>query len=262
MSNFKRNEKGLVEGVEYLKRSDGTIDWLRMVKPEYFVLNKQYQFAIEKKYKDTLASVEKKMQTGEIEVDDNFKLILLQGIKELCFLRGYKSVTYPFTHVDDAGVYARCQITWVENPESNGEEVFEDGADATINNTTGFGQQYLTAIALNRSFVRCVRNYLRIPVLGFDEIGPNNTGAPIKNPKIQETQTEQEEKPDNYGLLPQNRVEKIADEMGYSFERIKSRAVAGKFDGAGDWQSYSDIPDKFCMKIIGSLKREQKKASK
>ena len=43
-------------------------------------------------------------------------------------------------------------------------------ANATLNNTSSFATKFLEAIACNRAFIRCVRNFLNVHIVGDDEI--------------------------------------------------------------------------------------------
>src|SRR6056300_1922725 len=61
------------------------------------------------------------------------------------------------------------------NYETFGQSViFQDMANATLDNTSSFATKFLETIACNRSFVRCVRNFLNVHIVGDDEIDKSN----------------------------------------------------------------------------------------
>ena len=126
-----------------------------MIRPEFLVPNKQ-----------------RTQETDISKLEDKDLLILLGGIKELAQIRGFKSVGYSIPSATPIYVMAACTIAWVGNYETNNEDIiFEALADASPDNTQSFAKNYLAAIAENRAFVRCVRNFLKINIVGQDEVG-------------------------------------------------------------------------------------------
>ena len=146
---IKRNQYGLLENknINYVFNDDGSVNWRKMIKPEFLVANR-----------------DRTDETDISKLEDNELIILLGGLKDLANIRGYHSVTYTVTQASPEYVCASCSIVWMGNYETeNGESVlFQGVADAGLNNTEGFGQMYLAAIAENRAFCRAVRNFLRI----------------------------------------------------------------------------------------------------
>ena len=148
---IKRDDNGLLSDVNYVFNDEGLIDWRKMIKPEYLVINKDSA----------------KGETDINKLKDWQLIILLGGIKELAQIRGYTNVTYDVVSPNSDYVVATCNITWRPNYETEGQEVvFSAIGDASPNNTTGFGRAFLAACAENRAFVRCVRNFLRINIVG------------------------------------------------------------------------------------------------
>ncbi len=41
-ANYKRNEFGLLEGVEYKFNEDGSVNWRAMIKPEHLYPNREW----------------------------------------------------------------------------------------------------------------------------------------------------------------------------------------------------------------------------
>ena len=158
--SYIRNEDGLIDGVDYVFNEDGSVNWRAMIKPEFLYPNKDW-FDIRKM--PVPSSVE--------GLEDKQLLIMLGGIKELAKLRGLSSVRYEVNHVREDYVVAKCSIEWLENYESDGHYItYQDVANATASNTDDFCLKFLETIACNRAFVRCVRNFLNIHIVGADEV--------------------------------------------------------------------------------------------
>jgi hypothetical protein len=227
----KRNKHGLLEGVNYVFNEDGTINWRKMVKPEYLVPNSQ-----------------KTTETDVSKLDDSKLLILLGGIKELAQLRGYISVSYP-TVIRDGGVTAVCRITWRENYETEGLPVsFEAMADATPRNTDRFASDYLAAIAENRAFVRAVRNFLKINIVSQEEVSKG------------EKQAETTESSSPNVVSPFDMLANLMQEKGVEFDLIKNRLIKDKVDGAESFTSVNDIPKDKIYEMIERVRAFKKKA--
>ena len=156
---YVRNAHGLLENVDYVFNQDGSVDWRAMIKPEFLYPNKGW---FEARNKDVPTSSE--------GLDDKQLLIMLGGIKELAKLRGYHSVEFQVDNVSEGYVTAKCRIGWLPNYESLCKIDYEDTGNATLANTDSFCAKFLETIACNRAFVRCVRNYLNIHIVGADEI--------------------------------------------------------------------------------------------
>ena len=89
-----------------------------------------------------------------------------------CMDWGWK---YKVEKCSEEHVAVICTIKFTGNYETSWNPVIvEDMANATINNTSDFGQIFLETIACNRAFVRCVRNFLNVHIVGDDEINKNN----------------------------------------------------------------------------------------
>jgi hypothetical protein len=232
-----RNGFGLIEGVDYPLIEDGSaVDWRRLVKPEYLVPNKQVFI---KRNQEVPASIK--------DIEDKDLLILLQGIKELCRLRGFLSISQVITTPSVELVACVCQISWMPNFETEGKILTSAGAaDATPKNTSGFGNLFLTAIAENRAFVRCVRNFLGIKIIGQDEITPQGAA-------IVDSVPEQAAQP----MSPIASLEAIMKEKNVSFGTVKDKLILEKCEGAEEFTSVSDIPPLKIFEILERLKRKK-----
>jgi len=174
-------------------------------------------------------------------------------------LRGFHSVSYDVRNVEEGYVTARCDIEWIGNYESaNNNVCYEDYANASLENTDAFCEKFLETIACNRSFVRCVRNFLNIHIVGADEIDKSgnrsssnqsdNTPAAVSS---------------NAPITPSGLLEKtLRDKHSVdSFESFKDTLRAFWKDGkylneeVKNWSSFDDIPAKEARKLIGIISK-------
>lgn len=228
---FARNEQtGLINNKTYFLKSNGKIDWRAMIEPEYLVFNRQWENEIVQRYNKPLD----KLNVSEVE--DKYLLILLGGIKELADLRGFAEVRQQVVSVSPVQATATCHITWIPNFETSGRQVtFGDGASATIENTTGFGSSFLETIALNRAFVRAVRNFLRIDIVGQDEVffKKNQSNSTSSNQTI--------------AFTPNALLQQKCEQKGISFEKFV-KVVGDKYKdklssstAVYSWTGFNDI---------------------
>jgi hypothetical protein len=226
-----RNKYGLLENatINYIYNDDGTINWRKMVKTEYLVPNRQ-----------------KTQETDVSKLEDKDLLILLGGIKELAQIRGYTSVEYKVVAASEGYFATSCRIKWIPNYETNGQVIeFESLADATSNNTKSFARYFLAAIAENRAFVRCVRNFLKINIVSQEELG---------DAKLLEESIASNENPTS----PQVLLEKVMKDKGVSFDYLKEKLIKEKFEGAEGLNSVQDIPKSKIFELIDRIKKIKK----
>jgi hypothetical protein len=234
---YKRDPLGLLCGHLYSFNKDGSVDWRAMVKPEFLYVNKEW-FELRKK----------QIPTSIDGLTDRQLLILLGGIKDLARLRGYSSVSYSITG-DKEHVVATCRIDWIPNFESDDKPIyFEDVANANQYNTDKFCQKFLETIACNRSFVRCVRNFLNINIVGDDEIDKSGKSVSVDS---------SEDNEEVYAMKPHETLEAAAKEKGIAtFEAFVSwlreqwKLDTYKNEDAKIWTEYLDIPAKECRKLL------------
>lgn len=260
MSTFKRNSDGLVEGVEYVYQSDGTINWRAMINPAHLVFNKQYEKSIVKKYGDVPFSSLKVSDIGVSNVSDRDVLILLPGIKELAKLRGYKKV---IPHVDlalDNRCVVTTQITWIGNFETGGQEVeFGDVGSASIINTSDFGKMFLEPIAANRAFVRAVRNFLGIHIVGQDEVKLD--GPAQEQPQTAEAE-HLEQLAGSLSITETLQTAAASCKLG-DFDKFRARVMEKHKEiitsDPTTWSTWSDIPVKDVYRLLDRMKNAGKK---
>ena len=249
--SYKRNELGLLEGVKYEYSEDGSINWRAMVDPKHLYPNKGW---FETRNQPMPYSVE--------GLEDNQLLIKLSGIKELAKLRGFDGVRYEVIKCEKDHVAVKCRIHWIPNFESgtyyslkqgdddyfNSRVSFEDIANATTDNTSSFAQKFLETIAANRAFVRCVRNFLNVHIVGADEIDSSN-GTP---PAVAQANNKEKFSPLNV-LMDKTG---LSDEEFSTFKDILRSLWKGgqyKNESAADWGEWKDIPKKEIMKLLEIL---------
>jgi hypothetical protein len=220
-----RNKYGLLENatINYIYNEDGTINWRKMVKTEYLVPNRQ-----------------KTQETDVSKIEDKDLLILLGGIKELAQIRGYSKVEYKVVGANENYFATSCRITWIPNYETEEKEIiFEALADATISNTKSFARFFLAAIAENRAFVRCVRNFLKINIVSQEELGDAKL--------IYDSPVSQENPTSPYVLL-----ERVMKEKDITFEHLKKKLLKE------DNQEVNSINDISKVKIFELIERIKK----
>jgi hypothetical protein len=237
---FQRNAFGLLSNVDYVFAEDGSVNWRSMIKDEHLFPNRSW-FDLRKK--DMPRTID--------GLGDHQLLIKLSGIKELAKLRGFTDVAYEVVKCQPDHVAVICRMTFLPNYETGGKPVqFQDMANATLNNTSSFATKFLETIACNRAFVRCVRNFLNVHIVGDDEIDKSNNPSGNLG-SISPT------------LTPYSMVENLAKEKlnCANFEEFKSvlrdwwKIEKYQNDNAKDWNSYSDISPtdaRILMKLINS----------
>jgi len=233
VEKLSRNARGLLKSppVDYVFNEDGSVNWRKMVRKEYLVPNKQ-----------------KTNETDVSLLEDRDLLILLGGIKELAQIRGFNSVSYEVVAATQEYFATSCIISWRPNYETDDKSViFTALADAHIDNTYSFASNFLAATAENRAFVRCVRNFLRINVVGQEEMGGGSTKSSAASYKKATTS--------KAGSNPSQLLEKIMESKNVSFNNLKSKLIQEDFAGATEMGSVEDIPKSKTFELIGRLKK-------
>ena len=226
LKKIERDENGLIKGTNYIFDENGKVNWRKMINPEYLVPMKGVG------------------ETDITKLQDKDLLILLNGIKDLSDLRGYKSVTYKTITASPEYVCISCNIKWTPNFENEGREIeFESIGDASLNNTESFAKLYLGPIAENRAFVRCVRNFLRIAVLGKDEIGVSTNNH------------KDEEKKDTKQL---KMFKDVMEKKKITWEHIKHKLKNEekyKDRYSDDWKGAEDLPKDVMFDFLERMKK-------
>lgn len=254
---FERLENGLVRGVNYPLRPDGRIQWEKLIPHQHIVFNNKLDVVLKKTYGNVAANLDYgELVSAGTEVDSKHVLVLLMGLIEVADLRGYYSATPRIAHVvhdwaknDEGRVIpgpnsictCECVIQWISNREEPAGKASYGTADATMENTGGWG--YLSAMAGNRAFCRAVRQGLRIPILAFDEIAKKDT---VTIPESGPSPTQQP--------VHTSTLQKAADAAKLTFDDVK-RGAADKYKDKmkgepAKWNTWSDIPVSDCLQLI------------
>jgi len=235
---FKRDDRGLLANKSYEFTDDGLVNWRRMIDPKYLVPNLS---------KFPSGTENKNLNVQDLE--DSQLLILLGGIKDLANIRGYSKVQYNVFNCTQNHVAVSCKITWSPNFETSGETVeFESLADAHLDNTKSFAKDFLMAIAENRAFVRSVRNFLRINIIGSDELGDSKNQTVIHTESGVETQVS--------ASHPSNVLKDAMVKANISFEKMKETLVKEGIQDADSWNSINEIPHKIIFSLIQRIKKK------
>tara|TARA_Y100000592_G_scaffold18799_1_gene28747 strand:- start:3728 stop:4537 length:810 start_codon:yes stop_codon:yes gene_type:complete len=225
---YQRDENGLLKNVQYIFNDDGSVNWRAMIKEEHLFPNKGW---FESRGKDCPKSTE--------GLEDHQLLIKLGGIKELAKLRGFSSVCYETVKCEKDHVAVSCAINFSPNYETNAEPIlFEDMANATFNNTSSFATKFLETIACNRAFVRAVRNFLNVHIVGDDEIDKSNASNMTTEQSISVGPT---------SILKKSIASKLGIEDFASFkEKLREYWADGSYqnESVKEWQDFEDIPAK------------------
>ena len=242
-SLYKRDENGLLINVNYAFNEDGSVDWRSMIKEEHLFPNKGWFESRKKSVPRTIDGLK-----------DHQLLIKLSGIKELAKLRGFSDCYYDVVKCEENHVAVKCSITFTPNYETGSEPtVFSDMANATLNNTSNFATKFLETIACNRAFVRCVRNFLNVHIVGDDEIDKSDsTNLTTSISKSSD-------------LSPQGILKTICNNLGYSdFGQFKNQLrdwhvkevyiIPDTLDPRS-WLDFQDIPAKQAREFIKLLKQ-------
>jgi hypothetical protein len=239
VSGFSRDLNGFINSVEYIFNDDSTINWRAMIRPEYLVPNRD--------------SFKNKPDLNLKDLDvtslaDNQLLILLAGIKELAQIRGFSSVDYEVLESRPDYVSVKCTINFIGNYETGFQPVtFSALADAHWDNTYNFAKNFLMAIAENRAFVRTVRSFLKVNIVGSDEMG-------VASKPAQSTEDDS-----NASSHPVALLQKTMNDYGLSFAQIKEGSIKKNIEGAGLWNDCNDIPPLSIFTIISGIKTKNAK---
>ena len=238
---YKRDENGLLQNIDYSFNEDGSVDWRAMIKEEHLFPNKGW---FESRKKSVPRSID--------GLKDHQLLIKLSGIKELARLRGFTSCNYETVKCEENHVAVSCSIQFIPNYETNNHAIsFEDMANATLNNTSSFATKFLETIACNRAFVRCVRNFLNVHIVGDDEIDKSDNNSPLTFAK-------------SNSLSPQGILKNVCSDFGYSdfdafMNQLRSWHSTGVYvvpDSINPklWNDFDDIPAKQAREFLKSIK--------
>lgn len=234
---IKRDEDGLISdsSVSYVFDDNGFIDWRKMLDDKWLYPNPTKNLKV----------------TDVSKLDDNDLCVLLQGYKEIAQVRGFTNVKYQISAPASDYVVANCSIDWIPNYETEGNPVtFSAIGDASPANTNGFGALYLGPMAENRAFVRCVRSFLKIGIVGRDELAAN---AAASRPVTNQIPTSGEDK--GASADPIAMLSSLMSDKGVTFASVKKKLVEENYEGVEKMQSINQIPKIKAFELIERLKK-------
>jgi len=238
---FQRDENGLLKNWQYLFNEDGSVNWRGMVMEKHLFPNRSWFEMYKKPLPKTIEGLK-----------DNQLLIKLGGIKELARLRGFRSVSYETVVCESDHVAVKCRIEFIPNYETcNKPVIYEDMANASIQNCSNFAVKFLETIACNRSFVRCVRNFLNIHIVGMDEMDTSDSKGVVSSPKSSSP-----------SFSPQVSLEKNSKDLldCEDFDCFKDylnklhKSNIYHHEDVPNWSDYSDIPSKEARILLNIIK--------
>ena len=249
---YSRDKYGLLQNIEYHFNEDGSVDWRSMIKPEFLYPNKGW---FDMRNQEMPSSID--------GLKDNQLLIMLGGIKDLARLRGFHNVAFEVENVSEGYVTAKCTIDWIGNYESgdtaydgtNTNVSYQDIANATFENTDSFCEKFLETIACNRAFVRCVRNFLNVHIVGADEID-KSPSTPSKATSAQKSSSFVPVTPS--GLLEKNLMDRHGIDTFDGFkDLLRDLWKSEKYinESVKDWNNFADIPAKEARKLISIISK-------
>lgn len=235
---YSRDENGLLKNIQYTFNEDGSVNWRSMIKDEHLFPNKSW-FDLRKK--DVPRSIE--------GLKDHQLLIKLSGIKELARLRGFESVSFETEKCHPDHVAVKCCIVFIANYETTERVIYEDMANATLNNTSSFAQKFLETIACNRAFVRCVRNFLNVHIVGDDEIDKSDsTVNKSQNNDLTPTGFLKKE------LSESHSINSYQDFLPLLRDLHKDKKISIPTEVIKTWSDFGDISAKDCRILLASIK--------
>ena len=282
-----RDENGFLKDRVYVKNDDGSVNWRKMIDAQYLYPREgrdreQIEARFGRKFEQ--------LTEDEIaKIDDRQLLITLAGINNLAWLRGIKSSVPQPPVVTANEVTSVWVVEFIPNAEDPYGLTVAGQASASLYSVSGRFQLHLAALAGNRSYVRAVRQALRIEILGKDEFDPEASAAyekslkenggksPIAVAPIPEAAPQA-----SSGLAaisPQDRLAERCRELGYSIEQIKASAQKVRAEmvdnpvsaqvtringDPGLWESFANIESLDCFTLLAKINTaaESKKTKK
>jgi hypothetical protein len=240
-SIFQRDSNGLLKNIQYTFSENGSVNWRAMVKEEHLFPNKAHFERFNKPLPRTIEGLK-----------DHQLLIKLSGIKELARLRGFNSVSFEMVKCEQSHVAVKCKISFISNYETGSEVVYEDMANATMKNCSSFAVKFLETIACNRAFVRAVRNFLNVHIVGLDEMDTSDNSTAQETPQS------------STSFSIQSTLSKNAKDYANcsNFDCFKEYLLELKESNiyinsdAESWLDYPDIPSKEARVLLKIIKEQ------
>lgn len=233
---MKRLENGLIEGIDYKKDEFGFIDWRALIPSKFLFPNNEKLAAMGKEPVDSIEGLE-----------DSLILIKLAGIKWLAKIRGFESVRFQIESTSPHPVVL-CQIRWLPNEENPLGATYEEIASCNSENSDELSLKFRESIAANRAFVRCVRNFLNVNIVGEEEVFNKGISAPSETPETE-----------RFAVTPQEILLKNAQIKGFSLASLIELANKEGANIPADCASEKDfcaaLEPKIARKLLKTVKK-------
>lgn len=233
-----RDENGLLKGVTYHYKPNGTIDWRKMISPEHIVVNK---FALAGRGIDADSLPADALAKLVEEAKEEDLVIKLAGFREIAAIRGFNRIESEIKGDHHEKAVVKVTIEWIpnfENPSSAWEPYTVSAiASASRESVDERFAKYLETLAENRAFVRAVRHSLGIVAVGQDEIKQEDQKAEVRNTKI-------------HSLLND-----LLSKLGLDFEGLKVLIIEQGIDWQDKWVTIEKVDPAVVMTIIPVLKK-------
>jgi len=243
IKTIKRNEHGLVDGLEYKFNEDGRVDWKRMIPSKFLYVNNdpKNRERIEKKYGKAYSEIDPITDN----VADTDLIIMLAGINYILAFRGFNKVIYTIKESSPSYASVNCLIGFSANFETENQYIeYSENACATPDNTTNFARNYLVEMATNRAFCRAVRRFLNINIVSKEELGLQTEEAPQVSAPLNEQMVE--------------KLQKMLTKSNITFDQLKIKLVNEKYEGAEKITKLSDLPKDKIFELIERIKKVSK----
>ena len=225
---INKDSLGLVKGVEYKFTDRQEINWRAMVDSKYLYVNKENFIRRKESIPETTEGVK-----------DSDLIIMLAGLRELSFLRGFTSITYRPIIATNEYAATVCKIDWIGNFETNFQPItYEDMACASLLNVGEMVSSYLIEVSANRAFCRAVRNFLKIFIVSKEEL------PPAKSMKANNSNNAE----------PAKVLADLMKEKGKNFEETMSKLVAEGYAEFSSYKNWSEIPGDKAFQLVDRFK--------
>ncbi len=234
-----RDSRGLINNLDYVYSKNGFVDWRAMVNSDFIVMNKD---AAKKAGFDLETASDEDKRAKMLEWNDDKKIILLGGLRDLAKIRGFLKVDQEVKRTDGIAT-AVCSITWIPNFETDYKEVTYTAVGSATDQTIPFPySQYLESIASNRAFCRAVREYLGILVVSDEELNPSGEDVKVKGGDAD----------------PWASIKSKCENKGIDFPTLKTWMEGHGMSIPSSCNSIESIPQNMIFNVLNLIKEETK----
>lgn len=240
-----RLPNGLLDGVQYAKNDDGTINWKAHLSSKWLRVKDDKVKEVETRYSKKLRDID--LST----LDDYYLYVKLGGYNEVARLRGFDSLTHSVDYVDGQKAVITCTMHFVPNPEEPNGLTCAGVASGSVYNIKPDFAAFMETIAENRAFARCVRRALNINIVAEEELGKGQTLPTAQNAAPDAPANEE-----TASLKPYAVLKTRCTELGTNLDAVKVSAKGIKSLLKSDpdqWVDWADIPKTDVWTLMGKI---------